>query len=434
MAACRGRRNNYRPELPCAHLLISAPSTAPPPLPSVSAPAVAFPPTAQPQSIPDASAWVDPAASLGPRYAQQRRMIPPRPPTYHPEVTALIARFHERGWLPRTFSGDAAAAAAAALGASTLSDTHRQAAAHLFSLKVTVELMQRLREQLYRMCDSMEGKEAQLLELEATMGSTVQHELQSLFEEITKASGVRIVSDPGTAPSPSSACLCLPSRFTNRPPSTSLLSGRVSVGLAPPPASPHHPKPQLDSSPPQEDVAKAPCGDEEDRKEREGVAEATAPAPSLPSLSAAPSTRSVMSASAENQGVLAPSEPVDPKGKRNLSRRPVRASAPSASAAGVAAPAPSTPSSLTERILLMRLVDQVALQLSHLEPKKSSEGAILAAVASISGIRAATLWIREKAATGSPSLWLEAATWRGIGSGEVTVPAAIPSSIWAAQA
>lgn len=79
--------------------------------------------------------------------------------------------------------------------------------------------MQRLREQLYRMCDSVEGKEAQLLELEATMGSTVQHvsglpslartpapsapfaysqELQSLFEEITKASGVRIVSDPGT--------------------------------------------------------------------------------------------------------------------------------------------------------------------------------------------------------------------------------------------
>lgn len=167
-------RRVHKPGLPCAHLLIG------------TEPSVKFNDAELPQLKNERSAFlgkmidgsfVDPAASHGPRYASQRSIQVPRPSSFSEDLAALLSRFHESGWLPRSFSGDPLAAAAMALASSSTTTTHREAAAHLFSVKVTLVLMEGLRLQLNRRSLLSEGgelDEASMLELEATMGSVIQ--------------------------------------------------------------------------------------------------------------------------------------------------------------------------------------------------------------------------------------------------------------------
>ena len=128
-----------KPELPCADLLMkSTAPTSPTETPVVSR---AMPNQGTVSSPSQQSGFVDPAASLGPPASTQRPLVLPKPATYSDEVANLLARFHDRGWLPRSFSGDAAAAAAVALASTNVAESHRQAAAHLYSVQMTISLM-----------------------------------------------------------------------------------------------------------------------------------------------------------------------------------------------------------------------------------------------------------------------------------------------------
>lgn len=104
-------------------------------------------------------------------------------------VSHLVGDFHDRFWLSRDASGDAAAASSAALTALSADASKRSAAAHLYAVRTTQRLIKqvmlvvrhRLTGDDRRIASSPEFE----AELESAVGAAVDAELCGIFDEMS---------------------------------------------------------------------------------------------------------------------------------------------------------------------------------------------------------------------------------------------------------